>query len=96
MRFDLAAIATNPQHRGARQHLATVRERLEPHVEALVEAGREAFGREDLHTALDHWRRALLIDPENDRAREYAQRAETMLSNLERLRSEPAVGSDSP
>jgi tetratricopeptide (TPR) repeat protein len=38
-------------------------------VESLVEAGRTAFGDEQLETALDLWRRALLIDPENEKSR---------------------------
>ena len=47
-------------------------------------------------TALDRWRRALLIDPANDQARDYADRAEHMLANLERLRAEPSVAAGAP
>ena len=39
--------------------------------------------------ALDLWRRALLIDPKNSEAREYATRAEQLLENLDRLRGAP-------
>ena len=55
----------------------------------LVEAGREAFGEERLDAALDYWRRALLIDPENERIQAYIARAERQLESLERLRDTP-------
>jgi hypothetical protein len=76
--------------------VAKLRRRLSPRVEELIESGRTAFGQEDLHGALDSWRRALLIDPENARARDYSRRAEKLLANLERLRAEPQVGADAP
>ena len=57
-------------------------------VESLVEAGRAAFGDEQLETALDLWRRALLIDPENERIQAYIARAERQLETLEQLRAE--------
>jgi tetratricopeptide (TPR) repeat protein len=57
-------------------------------VESLVEAGRTAFGDEQLETALDLWRRALLIDPENERIQAYIARAERQLETLEQLRAE--------
>jgi len=88
IRYAQAAVEQNPDHRAAREHMARIRERLRPRLSRLVESGREAFVREDLETALDRWRRALLIDPGNDRAREYADRAERMLANLERLRAD--------
>jgi hypothetical protein len=47
------------------------------------------FQQEDLQSALDLWRRALLIDPRNREAREYAERAEQLLENLDRLRGAP-------
>ncbi len=58
---------------------------------ALIEKGRTYFRNEDLQSALDSWRRALLVDPDNERAQAYAARAERQLENLERLRSEPDV-----
>jgi Flp pilus assembly protein TadD len=58
-------------------------------VPELLRAGREAFRNEDLEGALERWRRALLIDPQNERALAYIARAERQLANLERLRSEP-------
>jgi tetratricopeptide (TPR) repeat protein len=57
-------------------------------VESLVEAGRTAFGDEKLETALDLWRRALLIDPDNERIQAYIARAERQLETLEQLRAE--------
>ncbi len=92
IRYDLAALAANPSHRGAREHMATLRRRLRPQVDALIESGSTAFAREDLHTALDRWRRALLIQPGNRTARDYVERAEKLLANLERLRAEPPDG----
>ena len=61
-------------------------------VDSLVEAGRTAFGDEQLETALDLWRRALLIDPENERIQAYIARAERQLETLERLRAEQRDG----
>ncbi len=96
LRYDLAAVASNPAHRGARNHMDELRRRLSPRVPQLIESGRQAFVQEDLETALDRWRRALLIDPANEQAREYADRAELMLANLERLRAEPSVAAGAP
>ena len=62
-------------------------------VESLVEAGRVAFRDEELETALDLWRRALVIDPRNERIQAYIARAEDQLANLERIRAEPEAGS---
>jgi Flp pilus assembly protein TadD len=62
-------------------------------VDVLIEEGRTHFRNEDLQSALDSWRRALFVDPGNERARAYAARAVRQLENLERLRSEPDVAS---
>jgi tetratricopeptide (TPR) repeat protein len=88
---DLRALAAYKNHRGARRHLAVIRRKLAGRVDALIEEGRTHFRNEDLQSALDSWRRALLVDPENERAQAYAARAERQLGNLERLRSEPDV-----
>ena len=72
-----------------RQRRARIRAELAEEVEHLVEAGRVAFGEERLEVALSLWRRALLIDPENERIQAYIARAERQLENLERLRAEP-------
>jgi len=90
---DLQALNAFASHTGARQHLAETRLQLAPQVELLIEEGRTHFRNEDLQSALDSWRRALLIDPGNERAQAYAARAVRQLENLERLRSEPDVSS---
>jgi len=88
---DLQALNAFAGHAAARQHLKATRRQLAPHVEVLIEEGRTHFRNEDLQSALDSWRRALLVDPGNERARAYAERAVRQLENLERLRSEPEV-----
>jgi tetratricopeptide (TPR) repeat protein len=88
---DLRALGAYKDHRGARRHLAVIRRKLARRVDALIEEGRTHFRNEDLQSALDSWRRALLIDPKNERAQAYAARAERQLGNLERLRAEPDV-----
>jgi tetratricopeptide (TPR) repeat protein len=88
---DLRALGADQDHRGARQHLAVIRRKLAGRVDALIEEGRTHFRNEDLQSALDSWRRALLVDPKNERAQAYAARAERQLGNLERLRAEPDV-----
>ena len=90
IRQELLALEVDPGHAAAREHLASVRLRLAPQIERLIDAGRGAFRNEDLYSALEAWRQALLIDPENERTRAYVARAERQLQNLERLRAEPA------
>lgn len=85
------ALAANRDHVAARKRLTSIRRRLATQVDPLIEAGRNQFGSEDLQSALDLWRRALLIDPDNARAQAYIARAERQLENLELLRSEPDV-----
>lgn len=96
IRHDLRALAASPNHARAREHLARLRAGLAPEVPSLIDAGRTAFQQEDLQSALDQWRRALLVEPDNERAAEYAARAEKLLQNLEQLRAgdtpPPAVG----
>ncbi len=87
IRYELRALETDPEHPGARRHLAALRGRLSGEVEALVEAGRIAFREEELQSALALWRRAVLIDPDNERVLAYIGRAEQQLENLERLRA---------
>jgi len=90
---DMFALKADPKHRGASRHLNEIRSRLSGGVGALIEAGRSAYRDEDLQTALVAWSRAVLVDPDNERARAYVKRAERQLQNLERLRSEPDVAS---
>lgn len=90
IRQDLSALGAHPGHVAAQRHLARIRERLAPQVEELIESGRVYYLQEDLQSALDQWRKALLIDPDNERASEYVERATRLLENLERLRSDPS------
>jgi tetratricopeptide (TPR) repeat protein len=90
IRFDLDALRSDPGHADARSHLERLRGSLATRVPALIAQGREHYQQEDLQAALDQWRRALLIDPQNVQAREYQQRAERLLENLDRLRSGPS------
>lgn len=89
IRFDIRALRADPKHARARRHLDGLRLTLRPEVGGLIESGRRKFQQEDLQAALDLWRRALLIDPTNAEAREYAARAEQLLENLDRLRGAP-------
>jgi len=79
-----AALSAEWQRRRAR-----IRAELADEVEGLIEAGRAAFRDEELEAALALWRRALLIDPDNERVQDYIARAERQLESLERLRAEP-------
>jgi len=88
IRQELRALDADPQHEAARENLARLRTSLAPEIETLIESGRSSFRQEDLQAALDQWRRALLIDPGNERAKSYAARAEKLLENLEQLRSD--------
>jgi len=89
IRQQLFALGANAEHAGAQRELSRLRRSLAPDVERLIESGRQAFRSEDLQSALDDWRLALLVDPENERARAYISHAERQLENLERMRSEP-------
>jgi tetratricopeptide (TPR) repeat protein len=91
IRQDQRALKANARHAGAKRHLKTLRRRLSGSSGALIEAGRRAYREEDLQTALELWSRVLLIDPDNQRARAYSDRAQRQLQNLERLRAEPDV-----
>ncbi len=75
-----------------RERRARAREQRAAQVESLVEAGRAAFGEEQLETALDLWRRALILDPENERVQAYIARAERQLETLEQLRAQRDSG----
>lgn len=92
IRQQLFALGADSGHAGAQQELARLRRQLAPEVEKRIESGRLAFRNEDLQSAIDEWRLALLVDPENERTRAYIGHAERQLENLERMRSEP----DSP
>lgn len=89
IRHDMHALEADAEHAAARRHLNTMRRRMAPKVPTLIEAGRAAFRAEDLQSALDHWRLALLLDPANERIIAYIGRAEQQLQNLELLRADP-------
>lgn len=89
IRWDIRALRADPKHARARRHLDGLRERMRPEVGELIESGRRKFQQEDLQAALDLWRRALLIEPNHAEALEYAERAEQLLENLDRLRGAP-------
>ncbi|MCP5057828.1 MAG: hypothetical protein GY937_14070 [bacterium] len=86
IRYDLAALRVHSVHPRVRNHLVRLRRQLEPRLPDLLRAGREHYQQEDLQAALDQWRKVLLIDPNNEQAREYTVQAELLLENLERLR----------
>jgi tetratricopeptide (TPR) repeat protein len=88
IRYDQAALRADPNHAGARSHLAGLRRALAPQIPELIEAGRRSYQREDLQAALDQWQRALLIDPDNADAQDHAARAEKLLERLEELRAD--------
>jgi len=92
IRHDLSALRADPDHEKARVHLAGMRKGLSPQLEGLIESGREYYLREDLESALDQWERALLIDPNDERARDYVERAHRLLENLDKLRADPQGG----
>jgi len=89
IRYDIQALREDSTHEGARTHLASLRRKLAPRLEPLVESGRRAFSEEDLQTALDDWNKALLIAPDDSRLIDYTTRAKKLLEGLERLRTEP-------
>jgi tetratricopeptide (TPR) repeat protein len=86
--FDMRALEEDPEHSEASEHLADLRSRM-PSAEELIRKGQDDYQHEDLEAALEEWRNALLIDPDNAQALEYVARAERLLANLERLRAEP-------
>ena len=90
IRQQLFALGANAEHVGrAARALAAAPAAWPPRSSRLIESGRQAFRNEDLQSALDAWRLALLVDPENERTRAYISHAERQLENLERMRSEP-------
>ena len=91
IRHDLQALEADAEHPAALRHLIETRQQLVGQVDALIEDGRVHFRNEDLQSALDAWRRALLVAPDNGRIQAYVAKAERQLENLERLRSDPDV-----
>ncbi len=91
IRLDKRALVANAGHSGAKRHLKNLRRRLSGSSGALIEAGRQAYREENLQKALEIWSLVLLIEPDNQRAHAYSDRAQRQLQNLERLRSEPDI-----
>ena len=67
--------------------MTALRERLQPQVEDLYQRGVSFFQDEDLHNAVRSWRRALAIDPTDERTRDHVQRAVRMLKRLEEMQT---------
>jgi Flp pilus assembly protein TadD len=91
IRHDLQALESDGDHQAAHKHLADTRQQLAGEVERLLDEGRIHYRNEDLQSALDVWRHALLVAPDNARTQAYVARAERQLENLESLRSDPDV-----
>lgn len=77
-----AALDHNPQHQGARDALAELRETVVPelHREAII-----LYRNQSLAEAIRLWDQVLSIDPEFDRARSYRSRAVELQERLESL-----------
>ncbi len=90
----MRALRLDPKHRKSRLHLAALRRALKPDVPVLIESGRSHYQQEDLSSAVDQWRRVLLIDPNHAETQEYVARAERLLENLEQLRGGPPAVSN--
>jgi tetratricopeptide (TPR) repeat protein len=89
IRQDVRALKANPRHADAKRHLTKLRRSLAGRSGRLIEEGRRFYREDDLENALDKWKKVLLIDPDNQRARAYKERTYIQLQNLKRLRSEP-------
>ncbi len=76
----------DPRHVEARRYLTLTREALKPVVEAHFRAGLQHYLIEHYQEALDEWRKALRIDPENEAILGYAERAEEKIKALEELK----------
>jgi tetratricopeptide (TPR) repeat protein len=92
IKYDILALKANPGHRDVRVHLSEMRSKLS--ADELIQKGRNFYQQEDLEAALEQWRNALLVEPDNTQALEYVARAEKLLENLERLREEPEVAEE--
>ena len=88
-----AALSVNSRHAGAHKRLTDLRARLHPQTDELYQRGKRYFQEEDLHNALRVWRRALSIDPTDERTRENIERAERMLARLEEIQTSGIPGS---
>jgi tetratricopeptide (TPR) repeat protein len=89
LRHDQRALSANDEHANARAHIDLLRLRMSDEVDSLLDEGVRAYREENLQLAHDFWQRALLIEPDNERASDYLDRVERQLRNLEQRRSAP-------
>jgi tetratricopeptide (TPR) repeat protein len=76
----------DPRNAEAKRYLALTREALKPVVDAYFRAGLQHYLVERYEEALNEWKKALRIDPENDAILGYARRAEEKIKALEELK----------
>ena len=74
------------RHAEAKRYLALTREALKPVVETHFRNGLQHYLAEEYKEALENWKKALRIDPENEAVLGYAQRAEEKIRALEELK----------
>ncbi|MCH2171507.1 hypothetical protein MK489_12040 [Myxococcota bacterium] len=83
------ALSANNNHTRAKAHMELLRLRMNDEVDLLLDQGVHAYREENLQLARDFWQRALLIEPDNERASDYLDRVERQIRNLERHRTAP-------
>jgi tetratricopeptide (TPR) repeat protein len=91
IRYYEQALEADSGHALADRRLKALRSQNAKEVPRWIDMGRDAFVKEELQRALEYWDKALLLDPRNDRAKAYKERANRQIENLERLRAEPDV-----
>lgn len=69
---------------------------VDAEVEERINRGISRFQLEDLEGAIEEWRRALELDPDNAVALDYRKKAEGMLKKIEELREEARRRGDTP
>jgi tetratricopeptide (TPR) repeat protein len=84
-----AALKENAKHAAARRRQAELRSEMKPRVDRLYREGKQYYEEEDLQNALLKWDQALLIDPEDTRTSESAERARRILIRLDELAGGP-------
>lgn len=81
-----SVLQQDARHSEAKRYLALTREALKPVVETHFRNGLQHYLAEEYKEALDDWRKALRIDPDNEAIVGYAQRAEEKIRALEELK----------
>ncbi len=69
---------------------------VDAEVEERINRGISRFQLEDLEGAIEEWRRALELDPDNAVALDYRKKAEGMLKKIEEIREEARRRGDTP